>query len=240
MKLYKKLFFVIGTVFLLTGSTLFAADQTPREILNKAYKYIGSMDKYAFKAVIFHNEMDNEGTMRKDRYDVSVKVDRPEKLRVDIKGPAKDRSNYINNSVYTIMDHDHGFYGQIQTPKTIDAALDFIFEKFGIKSPLAQLLYSNMDKRLKFKKSKSFGTMMVDGTECDYIAFSNIIHEVHVWIATGDEPLVKAYSIIDNTGEQENRINTSIHWDIHAKISDSDFVFAVPKGATKISVNSAN
>lgn len=240
MKLYKKLFFVTGTALLLTGSNLFATEQSPRDILNNAYKYIGSMDKYTFKAVIIDNELEDDGTMSKDRYDVSVKVDRPEKLRVDIKGAARDRSNYINNGVYTIIDHDHGLYGQIQTPKTIDGALDFIFEKFGIKAPLAQLLYRDMDKRLKFKKSKSFGTMMVDGTECDYIAFSNIVHEVHVWIATGDEPLVKAYSIIDNTGEQENRINTSLHWDTHAKVSDSDFIFTVPKGAAKISVNSAN
>jgi hypothetical protein len=240
MKLHKKLLVVTGTAFLLSSSTLFAAEQSAREILNKAYEYIGNMDTYAFKAVIIDNETQDDGTMIKERFDVSVKVDRPGKLRVDTKGTAKDRSSYINNGVYTMIDHGFGYYGQLKTPETIDGALDHIFENFGIKAPLAQLIYTDMDKRLKFIKSKSFGTMMVDGTECNYVAFSNLIKEVHVWIATGNEPLVKAYSIIDNTDENEYRINTSLHWDANAKISDSDFVFKAPKGAAKISVNSPN
>lgn len=240
MKLHKKLLVVTGTAFLLSGSSLFAAEQSPRDILNKAYEYIGSMDTYAFKAVIVDNDTMDDGTISKDRFDVSVKVDRPGKLRADTKGPGKDRSSYLNNGAYTMIDNGFGYYGQLKTPETIDGALDHIFDNFGIKAPLAQLIYSDMDKRLKFKKSKSFGTVMVEGTECYYIAFSNFVREVHVWIATGDEPLVKAYSIIDSTEENEFRVNTSIHWDTDAKISDSDFVFTAPKGAAKISVNKPN
>jgi len=240
MKLHISFIYTVGIGLLLSSSSLFAAEQSPRDILNKAYEYIGNMDTYAFKAVIIDNETQDDGTMSKERYDVSVKVDRPGKLRVDTKGTTKDRSSYINNGVYTMMDHGFGYYGQLKTPKTIDGALDHIFENFGIKAPLAQLIYSDMDKRLKFIKSKSFGTMMVDGTECNYVAFSNLVKEVHVWIATGNEPLVKAYSIIDKTDENEYRINTSLHWDANAKISDSDFVFTAPKGAEKISVHSAN
>lgn len=240
MKLYKKLLCATGVALFLGSTSLFATEQSPRDILNKAYEYTGSMDKYAFKAVIIDNETKDDGTMSKDRYDVSVKVDRPGKLRVDTKGTTKDRSSYINNGVYTMIDHGFGYYGQLNTPETIDGALDHIFENFGIKAPLAQLIYSDMDKRLKFIKSKSFGTMMVDGTECNYVAFSNLVKEVHVWIATGDEPLMKAYSIIDKTGKNEYRINTSLHWDTNAKISDRDFVFTAPKGAEKISIQSAN
>ena len=71
------------------------------------------------------------------------------------------------------------------------------------------------------------------------MAFSNGLREVHVWVATGDEPLIKAYSIIDKMDEDDYRINTSITWDLHAKISDSDFIFKAPKGVEKISVESA-
>lgn len=240
MKSHKKLLFVTGITILLGSSSLFATEQSPRDILNKAYTYIGNMDTYAFKAVIVDSVTKDDGTMGKDRYDVSVKIDRPGKLRIDIKGTTKDRSSYINNGIYTTFDPAFGYYGQLKTPRTIDAALDHVFERFGIKAPLSQLMYSDMDKRLKYKKSKSFGTMMVDGTECNYIAFSNIVRELHVWIATGDEPLIKAYSIIDKTVEKEYRTNTSLHWNTNAKISNSDFVFTAPKGVAKISIHSAN
>jgi hypothetical protein len=197
------------------------------------------MDTYAFKAVVVDHEQAEDGSIKKYRFDTSVKVDRPGKLQINVKGPSRDRSNYLNNGVYTMMDHQYNYYGQIKVRDTIDETLDYMFEEYGIRSPLAQLLYSKMHQRVKFTKSKNFGTRMVDGVECNYVAFSNNEIEVHIWIATGSEPLIKAYRIIDKMGEDDYSINTSITWDVNANISDSDFVFKVPKGAEKISVQSS-
>ena len=240
MTLYKKLLCTAGVALLLTWTNLIAAEQSARDILNNAYQYIGSMDTYAFKAVVIDDEVQDGEAIRKYRHDVSVKVDRPGKLRVDTKGDIKNRSNYLNDGLFTMIDHGFGYYGQLETPKTIDGAFDLIFEKYGIRAPLAQLIYSDMDKRVKFNSSKYFGTMDVAGVECDYVAFKSRVREVHVWIPTGDKPLVKAYSIIDTTTISQSRINTSIYWNTNLKISDSDFIFTVPKDATKITVESAN
>jgi hypothetical protein len=223
----------------IAATSLFAADQSARDILNKAYQTIGDMDKYAFTAVVTDDEVQKGETTEKYKHTVSVKVDRPGKLRVDTTGTVKNRSSYLNNGTYTMIDHGHNYYGQIKTPKTINGALDFLFEKFAIRAPLSQLIYSGMDKKVKFRTSKYFGTKDVDGVECDYVAFKNGTREIHVWIATGDKPLVKSYSIIDTGTDSASRINTSVTWDTNANISDSDFVFVAPEGASKISVNRA-
>ncbi|MCD6212071.1 MAG: DUF2092 domain-containing protein [Sulfurovum sp.] len=240
MNLHKKLLCTAGVALLLSSTSLFAADQSARDILNKAYQYVGAMDKYAFTAVVTDDEIQEGKTTEKYKHTVSVKVDRPGKLRVDVTGTVKNRSNYLNDGSYTMIDHGFNYYGQIKTPKTIDGTLDVLFEKFGIKAPLAQLMYSDMDKRVKFRTSKYFGIKDVAGVECDYVAFKNRTREIHVWIATGDKPLVKTYSIIDTYGDAASRIDTSITWNENAKISDSDFVFVAPKGSSKISVNPAN
>lgn len=243
MKSYKKLFNTIGAIFLIGVTSLFATGQSAKDILDKAYNYIGSMDKYAFQAVVLEEEIENGAVYNTYRHDISVKVDRPHKLRVDTIGDITDRSSFINNGHFTMLDYGFGYYGQLETPETINGALDFIFEKYGIRAPLAQLVYSDMNKRvkdLKFKKSKYFGTMNVDGTLCDYVAFSNDTGEIHLWIETGDKPLVKNYSIVYKDGEGKPRINTSIIWDNNLKILDSDFVFKKPKGALKLSIESAN
>ena len=138
-----------------------------------------------------------------------------------------------------MIDHSFNYYGQIKTPKTIDGSLDVLFKKFNIKAPLSHLIYSDMNKRVKFRTSKYFGTKDVGGVECDYIAFKNNTREIHVWIATGDTPLVKAYSIIETSGDSVSRVNTTVKWNTNANISDSDFVFVAPKGSSKISVNRA-
>jgi len=236
MNLHKKLLCTAGVALLLSSTSLFAADKSARNILNNAYQYIGGMDKYAFTAVIVDDEK-HEGKTYKHTAD--VKVDRPGNLRVDTTGTVKNRSSYLNNGNFTMIDHSYNYYGQIKTPKNLNAALDVLFEKFGIRAPLAQLIYSDMDKRARFKSSKYFGTKDLAGVECDYVAFKNGTKELHVWITTGDKPLVKAYSLIDTSANSTSRTNTSITWNENANISDSDFVFVAPKGSSKISVNRA-
>ncbi len=239
MTLHKKLLCTAGVALLLSSTSLFAADKSARDILNNAYQYIGGMDKYAFSAVVIDDEMQDDKTTDKYKHTVSVKVDRPGKVRVDTTGTVKNRSAYLNDGSYTMFDHGQNYYGQIKTPKTINGSLDVLFEKFGIRAPLAQLIYSGMDKRVKFSTGKYFGTKDVGGVECDYVAFKNGTRELHAWIATGDKPLVKSYSIIDTSTASASRINTSVTWNTNANISDSDFIFVAPKGSSKISVNRA-
>ncbi len=240
MNLHKKLFCTAGIALLLGGTNLFALEKSAVDIANKAYQHIGSMDKYAFDAIVVDDEVENGVVVKTYRQDVSVKVDRPDKLRVDSKGDTRNRSSYLKDGLFTMIDHGEGYYGQLKTPKTIDGALDLIFEKYGIRAPLASLIYSDMDKRVKFKRSKYFGTVDVAGVECDYVAFKSRVREVHIWITTGDTPQIINYSIIDTTVEGNPRINTSITWNSNPKISDSDFIFKAPQGATQISVEAAN
>ena len=235
MNVYKKAFGIVSLGLLLSSTNLLAEEKSVKDIVSNAYAQIGSMDKYAFNAVIVDNDT-VEGETITYKKNVSVKIERPGNLRVDSKGDIKDRSTYINNGLFTMIDHNFAYYGQLKTPNTIDATLDFIFDKFGIRTPLSTFMYSDMHKRIKFRTNKYFGTVDVAGVECDYVAFKNNTKEIHVWITTGEHPLVKTFSIID----ADTRINTSLTWNTNPKFSDSDFIFKAPKGTEKISINSAN
>ena len=227
MNLHKKLLWTAGAALLLSSTALLAANDSARDILNNAYQHIGSMNKYSFTAVT------DDGTYKNT---ANVKVERPGKLRVDVKGTVRDRSIYLNNGIFTMMDHNFNYYGSIKTPSNINDALDVLFEEFGIRAPLAQLVYSDMHKKVKFKSSKRFGTREIAGVECDYVAFKNGTKELHVWITVGDVPFVKAYSLIDTDASSPSRADTVISWNDSQSIEDSDFVFADPRGSSKISV----
>jgi len=235
MKLYKRTLCLVGVGLLLSGTQLFAAQMNAKEVVKKAYAQIGSMDRYAFSAIIRDNET-IEGKTTTYKQNVSVKIDRPGNLRADTKGDIKNRSTYIHNGQFSMIDHGFGYYTQLNTPDNIDETLDYLYDKFGIRTSLATLIYSDMGKRIQFKKNKYFGTVNVSGVECDYVAFSNGAKEIHVWITKGDKPLVKTYSIING----DTRINATLTWDTDPKFSKSDFVFNAPQGVTKISVSSAN
>ncbi len=226
-----KLLYAIGVSLLLGTSSLLASQLTAQDVAKKAYDYLDTKEKYAFDAIIVNQLDENKNT-----HTVSVKVDRPHNVRIDVTGDLKKRTSYINNGMYTIIDYDYNYYGQLKTPKTINGTLDYIFENFDIKAPLAQLIYSDMGKRVKFKKSKYFGTVDVQGVLCDYIAFSDKQKEVHIWVATGEKPLVKHYIIITKNRKDTIKKVTTIFWKDKKKIVDSDFVFTAPKNASKISI----
>ena len=236
MKLYKKILFAIGATILLGNSTVMAADASAKSILKKAFRYIGNVDKYAFHAVVI-DEIPTNGNIEKYRNDIFLKIDRPNKMRFDRKFDGHSKSYYLNNGLFSMIDHDLNLYARLKTPKSLDKALDFLFKKYDITAPLSSLIYSDMYRRTKLKRGTNFGIRTLNGIECNYIAFKDKTKEVHVWVATGDKPLIQAYTIIDTTIKSHPKSYTIITWDEKAKIKDSDFIFVAPKNATKIPVD---
>jgi len=241
MTLPKRLLYSTAIGMFLSSSLLFASNISANTILKHAYHYIGTLDQYAFDATVINDEMQDGKLLKESRQEVSVKIDRPNRLRVDSKGEGKNRSNYLYNGTFTMIDHGFGYYGQIKLPhQSIDAALDYIFEHYGIKAPLAALIYSNMHQRSTFTKSTYFGKRTVDGVACDYIAFRNRGGEVHIWISRGEKPLIKSFTVIDTTVQGHPKTSAVIRWDLQPNISEKEFIFKAPAGVSPISVERAN
>ena len=235
MEIQKKIISLIGIGLLMGSTNLLAVEKSASSVIMNAYHYIDELKQYSFDAIVVDKSIDKGKVTDVYQHSVKVEVDRPNRLRVDIKGEFKNTTNYFDNGKFTMVDNDNKYYGQLKTPKEINKALDFIFDKYGIKAPLATLIYTNMGKRAKFKRSKYFGVETIFGVECDYVAFKNGSREVHIWIARGDKPIVKYYAEINKF----YRIDTTIFWQDKLRISDNDFVFKASKDILPISVESA-
>jgi len=231
MKSPQKFLLTAGLGILLSTSTLLA-DMSPKDIANKVYDALDSHQSYAFDAIIVNNSDDAT-----NKHNVSVKVNRPSQLRIDVKGDIRNRSNYLNNGTFTIYDHDKNMYVNIKTPNDIEKTLDTLFDTLKVKAPLAQLIYTNMGERIKFDRSKNFGIVDLAGDECHYIAFSDKSKEVHVWVTTGDTPLVKHYMIKDKTSKNNASKSTTLYWKKASSVSPADFVFSAPKNAQEVFIN---
>ena len=229
MKSPQKLLYAAGLGLLLSTATLWAEPMSAKEIAKKSYDTLDSHKSYAFTAVIV-----NHSDEKNNKHQVAIKVNRPGQFRIDVSGDIRNRSNYLNNGQYTVYDHDKNFYLHLKTPKDINNALDDLFDRFEIKSPLAQLLYSNMGERIEFTHSKNFGIVDLEGVECHYLAFSDKVKEVHAWLTTGDTPQIKHFIVKDKTSKNNAYQEGSIHWKDTKTISSSDFVFTVPKNAQEV------
>jgi len=235
MKKITKIIKMFSAALLLASTSVYAENgKSGLEILKKSYDYQGSLDKYAVAAKVTF-DIKEDGKTFELSHTARAKIDRPDKMRVDSKGETIERSIYLSNGIYTMIDYidnDEMFYTQIKTPKTIDDMLDHLIDEFGIVLPVATLLHSDMSDYIHPKKVYNFGKKRVQGADCDYIAFRHNGKEVHLWIEDSATPLLRQAYI--KAGDAEIKFAT--RWDLKPGFPDSVFEFKAPKGASKVSI----
>jgi len=251
MNWFKSIFYLPILVVLSHTVMLSAAQENKRVktiypaasvILMDAYRYLGSLDQFSLDAVttndgIYRNRMMQNKMVVEYTHKIQVDLQRPDKLRVHSVGDIKNRMMYLSDTHFTVYDPVTNFYGEVEVPKTIDAALDHLFERFNLKTPLANLLYTDLDKRLApTNKGFYFGVVGIDGQPCHYIGFTNDKRELQVWIEKSDTPLIRKFVIIDKSVAYYPRSSTVIHWNLKPHLKEKHFLFQPPKGAANISI----
>jgi hypothetical protein len=212
-----------------------AVDSRAGEILERAYRYIESLRSFSLKATLSNEDLYRGRMVVELTHQINIRLKRPGKLRIDISGDSRNRSYYVNRGILSTYDRSRELYAQIKVPQNIDQTLDFAYENYDIKTPLANILYSNLVKRLMPQvQGYYFGMVYIDNTLCDYIGFSNDQESFQVWVARGDKPLIRKYVIIDKTTSMRLHSRVLIKWDTDAKISEKTFEFISEKKMKKI------
>lgn len=240
----KRALWTVVSMAILSG-TVIAASSTEvksntqakdgKVLLKKSYDYLGSLTKYAFTANVTNTVM-NDGESTVIKREAKVKVHRPDKFRIDSKSDTVDRTLYLSDGKFTIMDNQEKYYAQVDAPKNIDKTLEEINRRLGIRVPLSTLLHSDMSRYIHPKKVFYFGLVEVNGVPCDYIAFKQRNTVVHLWIEDSQTPVVRSAKIIT---PKSGTTDMAIRWDTSGKFSDDLFLFKAPKGASKISIKPA-
>lgn len=86
MKIAQKLLLTTGVSLLLGTSSLLANMESPQAIAKKIYQDLDSHQNYAFDATIVNHVNDSSNT-----HLVKVKVNRPNKLRIDVNGDIQNK-----------------------------------------------------------------------------------------------------------------------------------------------------
>lgn len=238
----KKVTSTFSLALLLTSAIVYAetnsaaVEQTARQngaaLLKGTYDYLGSLDKYIFTANITNTILE-EGVSIVDKRQVTAKVKRPDQFRIDSKGEFINRTAYLSNGVFTMIDNDEKYYASVKTNGDIDKTLDMINRKLGIVIPTSTLLHSDMSKFIHPKRVENFGTRNVGGVVCNYIAFKQGGTTVHMWIEDSDRPLIRAAKIVSPKSGTTDMV---IKWDTTPGFADSIFVFKAPRGASNVSI----
>ena len=212
----------------------------PSEILMNSYRYMGKLKRFSIDAITTNEDMYGDKMLVTYTHHIHMDVIRPNLLHIELNGDIKNRSYYINDGHFTVYDKNTNYYGTLEVPQKIDHALDHLFEKFNIKTSLANILYTDLDKRIPPKtKGYYFGILDVKDTPCHHIGFVTPTQEFQVWIAVGKHPVIRRFTVIDKTEILRPRSSTVLKWDLKPNLKPNSFVFEKPKGAVQINIEPA-
>ncbi len=167
-----------------------------------------------------------------------ISVKRPRHLhgRIDHEGEGS-QDVHLDGKTLTIHDGKHNLYAiaEINRPG-IDKALDAISEYYGFSPPLADFVIASPFKGLtkKMQSGRHLGVEIIDGDECEHLAFSGVELDWELWIATKDQ-LPRRYVVTAKSHEGNPQFTASfLSWNLDADLPESLFDFRPPEGAFEI------
>jgi hypothetical protein len=164
-----------------------------------------------------------------------VQLSRPDKLRATRAGGYADVELVFDGKMLTIFGKNLNAYTQVNAPGTVDQLINRLHDEFAISAPGADLLLTNSydDLMADVIEARHIGHGVIDGVECNHLAFRNADTDWQIWIEIGARPIPRKF-VITNKG-----VTAAPQYTLHIKEFRTDapvvadaFVFKPPQGAS--------
>jgi len=166
-------------------------------------------------------------------------LNRPGKIRATRAGGHADIEMLFDGKTLTLVGKNANLYTQISVPGTIDNLVDVLREKYKMPLPAADLLMSNAYDELMTDviDVKDLGSGVIDGVECDYLAFRKKEVDFQIWIAQGANPYPCRYVITSKDIPHSPQYSIQIRdWKTGSAVASDDFGFKNSTKAKKVDV----
>jgi hypothetical protein len=170
-----------------------------------------------------------------------VKLNRPDKLRVRRTGGYADVELVYDGKTISIYGNNAKSYVQADMPGTVDQMIDAVQARSGVGMPGTDLLLSHAYDELMATAidGKHIGQGVIDGVECEHLAFRTPDTDWQIWIETGTKPVPRKYVITSKTLAGAPQYTLQIRdWKTDAFAEADTFEFKPPAGATKVDLDS--
>jgi hypothetical protein len=164
-----------------------------------------------------------------------VQLSRPDQLRATRTGGYRDVEVVFDGKLVTINDKDAKHYVQIAAEGTADHLIDELREGHGVVAPGADLLLPHAFEVMTADTIEGavIGKGVIDGVECDHLAFRNVDTDWQIWIESGARPIPRKY-VITSKGVAEAPQYTLRIKEWKTDVPADAFAFKPDPSATKI------
>jgi hypothetical protein len=168
-----------------------------------------------------------------------VSLSRPDKLRAERLGGYSHVELIFDGKTLTLVDRDRNVFAQAEAAGSVDQLIDELRQDLGIEMPGGDLLLSNAFDELSSPviDAKHIGTGIIDGVECEHLAFRNADTDWQIWIEAGDRPLPRKYVITSKTLAAAPQYTLRLYgWTLDSAPAADAFQFAPPDGAKQVAI----
>jgi len=164
-------------------------------------------------------------------------LSRPDKLHVSRTGGYSDVELIYDGMIATVYSKSHGNFAQLEVPGSVDKLIDELMDKYGIVMPGADLLLSRPYDELiaGVLEARYIGRGVIDGTECEHLAFRNFDTDWQLWVELGDHPVPRKYVISTKTMAGAPQYTVHIRqWTGSGVPAGDAFTFKQPEGVKRV------
>ncbi|MEP6836451.1 MAG: DUF2092 domain-containing protein [Bradyrhizobium sp.] len=170
-----------------------------------------------------------------------LQLARPDKLRVSRTGGYADVQMIYDGKTISIYGNNAKAYVQADLAGTVDQLIDLLQAKSGAAMPGTDLLLTHSYDELMSNVivGHHIGQGVVDGVECEHLAFRGTDTDWQIWIESGAKPIPRKYVITSKTVTGAPQYTLRIKdWKTDAVADADTFVFKPPAGVTKVDLDS--
>lgn len=229
---------VLSLIVLFGTSMAVCADEADaKRILKTMSDYMAAQESLSFEFDATFEVVTNDDQKLALVSSGTATLKRPNKLHVSRSGGFADIEISFDGKTLTLLGKGLNFYTQIEVPGTIDHLVNELQHTYNRPLPAADLLLSNSYEELMHGvvDIKDLGSGVIDGVECDYLAFRTKEVDWQIWIAHGDHPYPYRYVITSkqiSSGPQYT-IQTR-NWKTGGEVAAIDFHFKNSTKAEKV------
>ncbi len=195
---------------------------------------------FSFTAHVMREEPATNGQMLDFFRRINVQVQRPNKMRFEVRSPDSDVNLWYDGRTVTIMPAAAKIYTVIPAPSTIDATLTMLKTKLDEHSPLRPFLSSDPYSMLLDgdESGNEVGIVNVNNEQLLHLAFREPDADWQLWLTGPKQVLPHRMAIAYKTVEGQPRVNIEFTgWTLNAQIPASTFIFSKPAGAVEASLS---
>ena len=224
------------SAFLFTGPEVWAQSDDANKILKALSEYMASQKNISLSFDTAVEVITPEVQKIQFASSGRLQISRPDKMRASRTGGYADVELVFDGKTITVYAKHIDSFAQVDAPGSIDQLVDRLRDKFSVALPGADLLMSNVYDALTSDviTGMYIGRGVIDGVECEHLAFRGQDTDWQIWIEVGDRPIPRKY-VITSKGIAAAPQYTLVIRDWKTDQPNANaFVFAPPKDAKKI------